>query len=76
MAVGSRTKTRGEIGIPHKQDDLAECTHVERRHDEMVVASNEDPQVNPRNFDHIEKKLVRKLDWVILPVLWIMYWLK
>jgi sugar phosphate permease len=21
-----------------------------------------------------EKKLVRKLDWVILPVLWIMYW--
>ncbi|KAG6354241.1 hypothetical protein INS49_004846 [Diaporthe citri] len=56
MAVGSQTKTREEIEVPHKQDDLPECTHVEQRHDEMGVTSNEDPEVAPRNFRSAREK--------------------
>lgn len=76
MAVGSQNRNLEEVKTQHKQEDLAECTHIEERRDELGMTPNEGPEVGPRNFGQLEKRLVRKLDWAILPVLWIMYWFK
>lgn len=76
MTVGRRAQTQEAVENPHKKDDIAECTHVERRYDESCTNFNDNPEVGHNNSDQMEKKLVRKLDWVILPVLWVMYWFK
>lgn len=76
MTVGRRAQTQEAVENPYKKDDVAECTHVERRCDEPCMNFNENPEVGHNNSDQIDKKLVRKLDWVILPVLWVMYWFK
>lgn len=61
--------------MPHEKDNDAKCAHIEHS-DEQGGMANGNTEVGQRNLDQIEKKLVRKLDWVILPVLWIMYWFK
>lgn len=75
MAFTSQTKTQIKADTTHEKDDDGNCAHVEHS-DEQGRMANGDPEAGRRNLDQAEKKLVRKLDWVILPVLWIMYWFK
>lgn len=75
MAVRCQTKMPVEADTTHEKDNDGKCAHVEHS-DEQRGMANDDPEAGQRNLDQEEKKLVRKLDWIILPVLWIMYWFK
>lgn len=75
MAFTFQTKTQMKADTAHEKETDGKCAHVEHG-DEQGGMVNGDPEAGQRNLDQIEKKLVRKLDWVILPVLWIMYWFK
>lgn len=75
MAARCQTKMPVDADITHEKDKDGKCAHVEHS-DEQGGMANEDPEAGQSNLDQVEKKLVRKLDWVILPVLWIMYWFK
>lgn len=76
MTVGPPAQTQEAIGMSHKKDDVAEYSHVEGRHDELGMTFNENPEAGHINSNQMERKLVRKLDWAILPVLWVLYWFK
>lgn len=73
MAVGCETNTKADI--THEKESNTECAHVEHSDGRAVMAVG-DPETGQADLVQTEKKLVQKLDWVILPVLWIMYWFK
>lgn len=75
MAFTSQTKTQIKADTTHEKGNDGKCAHVEHS-DEQGGMADGDPEAGQRNLEQVEKKLVRKLDWVILPVLWIMYWFK
>lgn len=75
MAVGCETNTKAEADITHEKENNVECAHVEHSDGRAVMADG-DPETDQADLVQTEKTLVRKLDWVILPVLWIMYWFK
>lgn len=54
----------------HLQKD--DISHVEKFHEETVATVDYSGAHTTR--DAVELKLVRKLDLIILPTLWIMYW--
>lgn len=76
MTAESRPRAQEVAELLHKKEDVANCAHIERREAEHGVMSMEDSEVGRGNSGQMELKLVRKLDWVILPILWIMYWFK
>jgi hypothetical protein len=47
--------------------------HLESHDDPMVVGVSDNAV--SREINPTERRLVRKLDWTILPILWINYWL-
>ncbi|KAL0783711.1 hypothetical protein CaCOL14_001617 [Colletotrichum acutatum] len=59
-----------------KVDEVAVCQHLEMR--AVPKFHTDTPETEPtgicRSMSSAEKRLVRKLDWIILPVLWVMYW--
>ncbi|KAK1545156.1 hypothetical protein CPAR01_02658 [Colletotrichum paranaense] len=61
-----------------KVDEVALCQHLELRAvpKSHIDTSETDPAGIYGSLIPAEKRLVRKLDWIILPVLWIMYWFK
>ncbi|EQB47277.1 major facilitator superfamily transporter [Colletotrichum gloeosporioides Cg-14] len=59
--------------IELKQDTPA-CDHVEKGESLGPVASNIGHTGTGKKVSPAEIKLVRRLDWTILPVLWVMYW--
>ncbi|CAH0051762.1 unnamed protein product [Clonostachys solani] len=54
-------------------EDKGECHHLEK-HQTTGMFSTVDDTGAHKKTDPAEIKLVRKLDWIILPILWIMYW--
>lgn len=60
---------------PAIANDAEKCDsdHRENNNDSMVYTIGDAD--SPRIMSPEEKALVRKLDWTMLPILWLMYWL-
>ncbi|CAI0652751.1 unnamed protein product, partial [Colletotrichum noveboracense] len=56
------------------KEDTPACDHVEKGESLEPVASNFGHTGTGKKVSPAEIKLVRRLDWTILPVLWVMYW--
>ncbi|KAF4918283.1 putative transporter [Colletotrichum viniferum] len=56
------------------KEDTAACDHVEKGESLRPVASSICHTGTGEKFSPAEIKLVRRLDWTILPVLWVMCW--
>ncbi|KAK1853973.1 hypothetical protein CCHR01_03391 [Colletotrichum chrysophilum] len=56
------------------KEDTPACDHVEKSESLEPVASNFGHTGTGKKVSPAEIKLVRRLDWTILPVLWVMYW--
>ena len=53
-------------------EEKGHCDHLEK-HDTQIFSSVDETGTH-KKVDPVEIKLVKKLDWIILPMLWIMYW--
>ncbi|KAM0441316.1 hypothetical protein ACHAPT_000625 [Fusarium lateritium] len=58
--------------LSHDVEEKGQSDHLEKRGSHVSTAR--DDTGARRKTDPAEIRLVRKLDWVILPMLWIMYW--
>ncbi|KAF0317926.1 major facilitator superfamily transporter [Colletotrichum asianum] len=56
------------------KEDTPACDHVEKGESLGPVASNIGHTGPGKKASPAEIKLMRRLDWTILPVLWVMYW--
>ncbi|KAH7361564.1 major facilitator superfamily domain-containing protein [Plectosphaerella cucumerina] len=69
--------TTAQEGRPRTPEDPEKADYV---HDEQLktngVLENEEvvPRGRRKKTDPVEISLVRKLDWIMMPTLWIMYW--
>lgn len=54
-------------------EEKGQCDHLEK-HESRASAVRDDTGARSKT-NPAEIRLVRKLDWIILPMLWIMYWL-
>ncbi|KAL0940241.1 uncharacterized protein CTRU02_203004 [Colletotrichum truncatum] len=62
------------IKTSQPKEEEANFHHVERGEGLDTIASNLGHSGPGRKASPEEIKLVKRLDWIILPVLWIMYW--
>ncbi|RSL84052.1 hypothetical protein CEP51_004148 [Fusarium floridanum] len=53
-------------------EEKGQCHHLEKHESHVSTARDDTGARSKTNLAEI--RLVRKLDWVILPMLWIMYW--
>ncbi|KAH6876742.1 major facilitator superfamily domain-containing protein [Thelonectria olida] len=58
--------------LAHNVEEKGQCHHLEKRETPMFTAVDETGA--HKKTDPVEIRLVRKLDWIILPILWVMYW--
>ncbi|KAF5013947.1 hypothetical protein FDECE_76 [Fusarium decemcellulare] len=58
--------------LAHDVEEKGQCHHLEKNESNIFAAADETGA--HKKTDPAEIKLVRKLDWIILPMLWIMYW--
>ncbi|KAH7001142.1 major facilitator superfamily domain-containing protein [Ilyonectria destructans] len=58
--------------MAHDIEEKGETHHLEK-HNTQIFASLDETGAHKKT-DPAEIRLVRKLDWIILPMLWIMYW--
>ena len=62
-------------GLPVNRDSKVSDNEKALSQEFEDVGSEAAPPTNShRHASPEEKKLIRKLDWMILPLLWIMYW--
>ncbi|KAF6842417.1 hypothetical protein CMUS01_03122 [Colletotrichum musicola] len=58
-----------------KKEEVPECHHLEKGEDGLTMVVNNTGHTGARKTNNpAEVKLKRKLDFLILPVLWVMYW--
>lgn len=58
--------------MAHDIEEKGETHHLEK-HNTQIFASVDETGAHKKT-DPAEIRLLRKLDWIILPMLWIMYW--
>ncbi|KAF9874401.1 hypothetical protein CkaCkLH20_07964 [Colletotrichum karsti] len=73
-SMASEAQNHFEIADKSKKGDTAECHHVERGELPETAAINEGQTSARKKTNPAEIKLVKRLDRIIIPVLWIMYW--
>lgn len=56
----------------HHADEKGHFEHMEKHENQMF--SSTDQTGAHRKTDPAEIRLVRKIDWIMLPTLWLMYW--
>ncbi|KAF6810846.1 hypothetical protein CSOJ01_06061 [Colletotrichum sojae] len=75
MAQQAEDNNREMVSAGPKKEEVPECHHLEKGEDRLtMVASNAGHTGARKTTNPAEVKLKRKLDFLILPVLWVMYW--
>ncbi|KAM0438552.1 hypothetical protein ACHAPT_001302 [Fusarium lateritium] len=74
MAHQAHDNTRTMATVVSHDGEKPQCDHEELKHDTDLEGDSRSYATTPPKTSPAEIKLVRKLDWVILPTLWIMYW--
>ncbi|KAM5342218.1 hypothetical protein ACJ41O_015249 [Fusarium nematophilum] len=72
MTNQTRDNVDGLVPTATMDSEKPQCLHNEQSDGDLEVNSSDNPAA--RTKSPAEKRLVRKLDWTILPTLWVMYW--
>ncbi|KAJ4156353.1 hypothetical protein NW754_007979 [Fusarium falciforme] len=73
MAHQAQDNARGLAQTVSHDVEKSQCVHEELKTDDLEGDTRSYATTAPKTSP-AEIKLVRKLDWIILPTLWIMYW--
>lgn len=68
----SGPQTNTPAALAHDVEEKGQSHHYEK-HEAQMFADIDETGAHKKT-DPVEIRLVRKLDWIILPTLWIMYW--
>lgn len=77
MAQQAEDNNREMVSAGPKKEEVPEFHHLEKGEDGLTMVASDGGHTGARKTANpAEVKLKRKLDFLILPVLWVMYWFK